>query len=168
MLCHFTTIKENLLSGMRDICSHVGCYSALRNQVLEGSASATETTRQPTSDDCTMSVCKHLAPLPQLQLTLRAHPSSRAPWWFSKGYDGLQFGLNFSTVLPCYKQFAKLQSLREQSSQDCPHFRHQRKFSGSRGTLTAGQLATNSGTPSHSMIFYNIQIKGTPSGSILP
>ena len=37
------------------------------------------------------------------------------------------------TALPCYKEFATTQSLREQSSQDSPHFRHQPQFQGLPG-----------------------------------
>ena len=100
--------------------------------------------REPTSDDCIMWGCKHWAPFPQLQPTLRDHLYSTLvvfiELWGSSAW------LDFSTALSCYREFAKPQSLGNSAHKIVLISDTNTSAVVPRVTLTLGILAPNSKT----------------------
>ena len=97
---------------------------------------------------------KHLTPLPQFHPTLRDHPMSRAPSWFSEAFDGLQFGLIFPLHCPSLLQRVCHNTESEGTVfTRLPSFQTPATISGApRATLSSGHLDTNSGAHSHSAV----------------
>lgn len=95
--------------------------------------------------------CKHLAPLPQLQPTLRITVAPELPCGFQRPL--MAFNLAWCFLLPSLLQRICESAEPKEHSQDCSLSDTSTSSSISRAILVIGQFAINLGTFSHSIIF---------------